>query len=113
MLLSRFASLTRLLTTTMPKRTRSSASPSTERHASPTKKQKPDADFVHNKIALAEAAANAEKDPPLKKLLEAADRTPKSPKKGESVVYWMKMEDIRGTLSRHYKVLHLTRMRSL
>ncbi|VDB85450.1 unnamed protein product [Peniophora sp. CBMAI 1063] len=80
----------------MTKRARSSTpAPVVERRASPTKKQKPDAHFVHNKIALAEAAANAEKDPPLNKLLEAVARTTKSPRKGRSVVWWMKMEDIR------------------
>ncbi|KZV76131.1 hypothetical protein PENSPDRAFT_741498 [Peniophora sp. CONT] len=97
MILFRLAHRPRLLTTTMAKRARTSspASPSTERQGSPSKKPKSDAHFVHNKIALADAAANAEKDPPFKKLMEAVEHTAKSPKKGECVVYWMKMEDIR------------------
>ncbi|KAL6309642.1 DNA photolyase [Sparassis latifolia] len=54
-----------------------------------------DANFSPTKIATAEAAEKVDKDPPLFKLLDAVSRGVKKPGKGESVVYWMRMQDLR------------------
>ncbi|TFK55985.1 hypothetical protein OE88DRAFT_1622403 [Heliocybe sulcata] len=59
------------------------------------KKSKKDGAFLPRRIATVEAAAIADAEPPLKKLLQAANNGVKSSPKGEAVVYWMRMEDLR------------------
>ncbi|KZT26858.1 hypothetical protein NEOLEDRAFT_1177049 [Neolentinus lepideus HHB14362 ss-1] len=61
----------------------------------PAKKTKKATAFLPNKIATAEAAAKVDVDPPLQKLLQAVKDGVKNPGKGEAVVYWMRMEDLR------------------
>ncbi|RDB22583.1 Deoxyribodipyrimidine photo-lyase [Hypsizygus marmoreus] len=51
--------------------------------------------FLPNKIATAEAAAAVDADPPLPKLLKAVEHSLNEPTKGESIVYWMRMGDLR------------------
>lgn len=46
------------------------------------------------KIATAEAAAKADEDPPLDQLMRLM-KEQKEVVRGESVVYWMRMEDVR------------------
>jgi deoxyribodipyrimidine photo-lyase len=53
--------------------------------------------FTPNKVASAAAAAVADADPPLPKLLQAVRDGIKSPAKGDCVVYWMRMADLRST----------------
>lgn len=66
----------------------------------PTKKTRHDAKFLPNKIATAEAAAKADGDPPLFKLLNALKKGVKHHAKGGgSVVYWMRMADLRSSFS--------------
>ncbi|QRV87506.1 deoxyribodipyrimidine photo-lyase [Ceratobasidium sp. AG-Ba] len=53
---------------------------------------------VHGKIATAENAARVDADPPLGRLQNAISEHKndiKNPAKGDSVVYWMRMEDMR------------------
>lgn len=53
---------------------------------------------VYNRIASREEAAAVDSDPPLEKLLKAVENNSSSigdRKKGECVVYWMRMEDLR------------------
>ncbi|KAL0573011.1 DNA photolyase phr1 [Marasmius crinis-equi] len=79
----------------MAKRSRSS---SPDRSESPTKKTRtPESSvsFPHRKVATATAAAAVDADPPLSKLLQAVKGGVKSPKKGDAVVYWMRMSDQR------------------
>ncbi|KAL0067544.1 DNA photolyase phr1 [Marasmius tenuissimus] len=78
----------------MAKRSRS---PSVSRAESPTKKNRPTSSvsFPHRKVATAQAAAAVDADPPLHKLNQAVKDGVKSPKKGEAVVYWMRMCDMR------------------
>lgn len=47
-------------------------------------------------MATAEAAALADQDPPLDQLMRLLKER-KEVEKGESVVYWMRMEDVRST----------------
>ncbi|KAG6833879.1 hypothetical protein H0H87_007890 [Tephrocybe sp. NHM501043] len=51
--------------------------------------------FRPNKVATAQAAAAVDADPPLYKLEAAVKDGVKAPAKGESVVYWMRMGDLR------------------
>jgi hypothetical protein len=51
---------------------------------------------MYNKIATAENAAKVDKNPPLEVLLDKLKNGIKKPEKGESVMYWMRMEDLRG-----------------
>ncbi|KZT12528.1 uncharacterized protein LAESUDRAFT_753603 [Laetiporus sulphureus 93-53] len=44
---------------------------------------------------MAEAAARADRDRPLDKLMSAMREVTRCPLEGESVVYWMRMEDMR------------------
>ncbi|KAG6873734.1 hypothetical protein C0995_011553 [Termitomyces sp. Mi166 len=53
------------------------------------------ASFRPNKVATQEAAAAVDADPPLPKLEAAVKGSVESPAKGESVVYWMRMADLR------------------
>ncbi|KAI0771551.1 DNA photolyase, FAD-binding/Cryptochrome [Trametes elegans] len=72
-----------------------------QRSISPTldspamKKSRDDAKFLPNKIATAENAAKADASPPLLQLLDAVAVGVQKPAKGECVVYWMRMEDMR------------------
>jgi deoxyribodipyrimidine photo-lyase len=52
--------------------------------------------FQPIKIATQEAAAAVDADPPLQKLLKAVEQGVKKPVKGDFVVYWMRMGDLRG-----------------
>lgn len=55
--------------------------------------------WIEGKIATAEDAARVDADPPLDQLMRLLkDDTPKT-EKGDSVVYWMRMEDMRSTSS--------------
>lgn len=80
---------------TMAKRALSS----TLRSPSPVaKKSRTDTAVVQNKIATAEAAARVDADPPLTKLTALLDKGFKPAQKGDAVVYWMRMEDMRSNL---------------
>lgn len=50
---------------------------------------------MYNKIATAENAATVDKNPPLGILLQAVADGVEDVGKGSSVVYWMRMEDLR------------------
>ena len=102
----------RLLLTIMPKRARSSTvnsrsaptkvelSTSSQNNGTPTKKTRQDTKFLPNKIATAENASKVDKDPPFLKLegVSKACEKIKAPN-GECVVYWMRMQDLRGNFS--------------
>ncbi|KDQ64618.1 hypothetical protein JAAARDRAFT_116599 [Jaapia argillacea MUCL 33604] len=60
-----------------------------------TKKTHKDVQFLPNKIATKENAVKADAEPPLRMLLKALETVVKNPKKGDAVVYWMRMEDLR------------------
>jgi deoxyribodipyrimidine photo-lyase len=47
------------------------------------------------KFATADNAAAVDSDPPLPKLLAGVQNAIKNPAKGDSVVYWMRMADLR------------------
>ncbi|KAI0939215.1 hypothetical protein AcV5_000697 [Taiwanofungus camphoratus] len=84
----------------MSKRLRSmSLSPSARNTSSvvpsPSKRTRHDVKFLPNKIATAEAAAKVDRDPPLFKLMDAVKQGVKNPSKGDCIVYWMRMEDLR------------------
>ena len=77
------------------------------------KKAKADAKFLPNKIATAENAAKADAAPPLFQLLDAMHAGVKNPAKGDCVVYWMRLEDMRskcryiwGNLPREVRVVN-------
>lgn len=53
----------------------------------------------YNKIATTENAASVDKNPPLQILLDAVADFKNDEEKGDSVVYWMRMEDMRSTLA--------------
>ena len=50
---------------------------------------------TEGKVATAEDAARADADPPLNQLLRLLGEGKQVVEKGESVVYWMRMEDMR------------------
>ena len=50
------------------------------------------------KIATAEDAARADRDPPLDRLIRLINEDKKVVEKGESVIYWMRLEDVRSKL---------------
>ena len=54
--------------------------------------------FAPIKVAKAEAAAAADSNPPFVRLEEAMERVMKHSQQGESVVYWMRMADLRSEL---------------
>jgi hypothetical protein len=58
-----------------------------------------DTRIVHRKIASAEAAAKADADPPLGQLMQRVKPASPSLAKGDAVVYWMRMQDMRGELN--------------
>lgn len=66
------------------------------------KKTRTDIDFLPNKIATAENAAKVDRNPPFVQLLQCMESTPKTAGIGESVVYWMRMEDMRRKLYQRY-----------
>lgn len=101
----------RLIFTIMPKRARSSTinshsapakaelSTSTREGRTPTKKTREDTEFLPSKIATAENAAKADKNPPFRKLEELTQACQKiEPLGGECVVYWMRMQDLRSNV---------------
>lgn len=59
-----------------------------------SKRQRPTGAFNPNKVATQSAAAAVDDDPPLPKLLEATENSVQG-KKGDAVVYWMRMGDLR------------------
>ncbi|KAF7332011.1 Deoxyribodipyrimidine photo-lyase [Mycena kentingensis (nom. inval.)] len=61
--------------------------------ASPSKRHRGSPPFNPRKIADADNAAAADEQPPMKKLVDAP--CTKTPRTGESVVYWMRMGDLR------------------
>jgi len=77
----------------MGKRTRSSEPERTSKKAH--KESQNETKYI--KIATAEAAAAAQKETPLEKLTAALNNGVTSPAKGDAVVYWMRMEDLRST----------------
>ena len=66
---------------------------------SASKKMRNTAKFLPNRIATAEAAARVDADPPLGKLLKALHNSVKTVPKGEAIVYWMRMADLRGNFT--------------
>jgi deoxyribodipyrimidine photo-lyase len=63
-----------------------------------TKKPRTDeAKAVHKKIATAEAAARVDAAPPFKLLKDALMAGPSKIRKGDAIVYWHRMEDLRST----------------
>lgn len=55
------------------------------------------------KIATPEAAAAADANPPFKQLSKALGNTVKNPAKGDCIVYWMRMHDLRSkSLAHHF-----------
>jgi deoxyribodipyrimidine photo-lyase len=76
-------------------------SPSKRKHSSinfeSSKKPRPVSEVIHHReIATAEAAARVDADPPLAQLLSALkeDKQGDIPR-GEAVIYWMRLEDMR------------------
>lgn len=100
--------LFRSFTTTMSKHPRSpsvtQASNKRSRPAHPI--------FSPNKIASASAAAAVDANPPLQTLLQAVREAIKSPSKGDCVVYWMRMADLRGMCLPYCSPNLLTRQHS-
>jgi deoxyribodipyrimidine photo-lyase len=62
---------------------------------SPRKKTRLERPLSIGNVASPEAAAAADADPPLKKLLHTLDVTTVPPRSGDAIVYWMRMEDMR------------------
>ncbi|KAJ7682673.1 DNA photolyase, FAD-binding/Cryptochrome [Mycena polygramma] len=80
-----------MLRTTMSKRALSPAAAS----SSSKRLRTTAAAFLPRKIASLDAAAAVDSDPPLSKLLKAVSEGERTPEKGDSVVYWMRMGDLR------------------
>lgn len=78
----------------MPKRALSST---THLRSPPAKRPRTNAEVVHRKIATAEAAAKVDANPPLSQLNALIAQGFKPTQKGDAVVYWMRMEDMRST----------------
>lgn len=70
-----------------------------EPHARPTKRANSSKSFSPIKIATAEAAAAVDADTPFSQLMKELTKTVKQPSDGMSVVYWMRMCDLRRELS--------------
>jgi len=70
-------------------------SPSNSLSGSPSKRICNNMKLLPNKIATAEAAAKVDASPPFAGLIKALKNGVESPQKGEAVVYWMRMEDLR------------------
>lgn len=62
-----------------------------------SKKSRTQPEVMLRKIATAKAAARVDADPPYFMLLKALkdDKTKNVPNGGESVLYWMRLEDMR------------------
>lgn len=63
----------------------------------PAKRLRMAPEFRPNKISTFENAAKVDADPPLEKLTKALKDGVKNPRKGEAVVHWMRMADLRST----------------
>ncbi|KAK7470518.1 DNA photolyase phr1 [Stygiomarasmius scandens] len=61
----------------------------------PLQKRQKSSTFNPRKVATADAAAAVDRDPPLLKLLSAIENGVKKTEKGSSIVYWMRMADLR------------------
>ncbi|KAH8118312.1 hypothetical protein DFH11DRAFT_1686509 [Phellopilus nigrolimitatus] len=59
------------------------------------KRARLDTKTLYNKIATPGNASAVDKNPPLKVLLNVVENGLKTPEKGDAVVYWMRMEDLR------------------
>ena len=77
----------------MVKRARSLSSTASPRHT--MKKTREDSKFLPNKIATAENAAKVDAHPPVFQLLDAVHDKVKKATKGDCVVYWMRLQDMR------------------
>lgn len=53
---------------------------------------------MFNRIATADAAAAAQANPPFLRLLAALPSVVQNPQPGKSIVYWMRMGDLRSKL---------------
>lgn len=67
----------------------------TEATETTAKKTRISKTFAPNKISTAQAAAVVDANPPLEQLNKLLDKMLKKPAKGDSVVYWMRMADLR------------------
>ena len=74
-----------------------SMKPAVSTGAQSMKKTRRDVEFLPNKIANAENAAKVDKNPPFVQVTQCMNSTLKTVGGGESVVYWMRMEDMRCT----------------
>lgn len=61
--------------------------------------------FNPTKLASPENAAAVTADPPLPKLLKAVQDAIKNPAKGDSIVYWMRMADLRSRSFKKFKII--------
>lgn len=92
----------RRIVTKMPKR-----AASTEAAKSPvSKKARTTPSFKPNKVATPENAAAVDADPPFARLVKAD--VFKTPAKGDAVVYYMRMGDLRSAFTSIYPVTLLT-----
>ena len=80
----------------MPKRNKADTS-TTDSHVS--KRPRTTKTFLPIKVASEEAAAAADAETPLSQLEMALNRRLQSPQKGDCVVYWMRMSDLRSNLT--------------
>lgn len=85
--------LSRFFTTTMSKHPRSPSLNTTSFKRSRTTHST----FSPNKVASPSAAASVDTNPPLHTLLQVVYKGAKVPAKGDCVVYWMRMADLRST----------------
>jgi hypothetical protein len=66
---------------------------------------------LEGKIATAEDAARVDADPPLDQLMRLLKEKAPKVENGESVVYWMRMNDMRRTLTQPLETSKLTSSR--
>lgn len=71
--------------------------------ASTSKKGRTARPFTPRKVATAEAAAAAQANPPFLRLLAEMRNVVQNPQPGKSIVYWMRMSDLRSKLV-HYGI---------
>jgi hypothetical protein len=90
---------------TMPKRNEADT-PTTDSHVS--KRPRATKIFLPIKVASQEAAAAADAETPLSQLEMALDRRLQSPQKGDCVVYWMRMSDLRSNFTLYFESHLLT-----
>ena len=63
-----------------------------------SKRPHTEVEAIHRKIATAEAAARVDANPPLSQLLMASKEVMQQKSSGgESVIYWMRLEDMRSS----------------